>query len=66
MKPCSHSKQAARPAVQISFTDSRFGNSRQNSQQGGLAGAIATDDAHDFSGLDFEADILQSPNRRMT
>src|SRR5882672_6330701 len=66
MKTCSHPQQTAGTAKQVGFTRRWSGDSRQNSKQRRLAGAVAADDSHNFSGPDFEADVFQSPDGWMT
>ena len=38
-----------------------FGDAREDLEQRGFAGSVASDDANDLAGLDFEGDVLESP-----
>ena len=50
----AHFEQRAHAAANLREATGRFGNFRQNLEQRALAGAVATDDAHDIALLDFE------------
>src|SRR6185503_12319845 len=62
MKSGAHFEQRADPAIDIGITVGRICDSRQNLEQGTLAGAIAADDADDLTSFDLEGNIFDGPD----
>ena len=54
-------EQAADAAAELDAAVGGLGDAAQDFEQGRFAGAVAADDADDFAGLDFEANILERP-----
>src|SRR3990172_13377853 len=61
VKTGSHFQKGTNPAVKIHPAGGWAGYTRQDLEQGALAGAIASDDADRFTTFDFEGDIIQRP-----
>src|SRR4029453_9454732 len=51
------------PALDPDLALGRLGHATDDLQQGGLAAAVAPDDAEALAALDLEADVLQRPER---
>jgi hypothetical protein len=62
MKTRPDFKQAGYSPVQLDPADSRFSNARKNLQQGGFAGAVASDDADNLASCYFKVKIFEGPN----
>jgi hypothetical protein len=54
-------EERADAAVEFDGAGGGFGDAGEDFEEGGLAGAVAADDAHDFTGLDVEGDVLEGP-----
>src|SRR6266404_1422993 len=61
MKTGTNFQQTSEAAVQLNPAGSGLGNPREYFQQGRFTGSILPNDAEDFTGLNFEIDILQRP-----
>ena len=58
----AHLQQAADPTMDLSLPLCRLGDPRKDFEQRALPCTVAADDADDFAVLDFEGDVLESPN----
>src|SRR5947209_5657479 len=56
-------EQASNMAMDFGMSFSRFGNPREDLQQGAFPGAVPANHAYDFAAFDLEGDVLQSPKR---
>src|SRR5215471_20298557 len=62
MEACTNLKKTSYPAVNLGATGGGFSDAREDFEQGGLTGAIAADDAYNFTAFDLKTHVLQSPD----
>ena len=61
MKAGADFQQRGDAAAQDGAAGCRLGNAGEDLEQGGLAGAVGSDDAHNFAGRDGEGNVPESP-----
>ena len=61
MKARAHFEKRSDAARHVDFTGSGIGDFGQHFEERAFPGAIAPDDAHDFTGIDTKRDIAQGP-----
>ena len=63
VKARANFQKAAYSTIDVYFAGRRFDNARKNLQQGRLAGAVSPDNAYDFAGQYFKADVFKYPKK---
>jgi hypothetical protein len=62
VKTCTDFQERTNPPIQVCHTGGWLRNAGENLEESALAGAVSTNDAHNFARLNLKRDILESPN----
>jgi len=54
-------EEAADAAVDLGTAGGGLGDAGEDFEEGAFTAAVAADDAEDFAGLDFEAQVIEGP-----